>query len=130
MDIGRVDAPFYQVLVQFLGHALGERGDQYALVGVYALAYLFHQVVYLVQRRAYLDFGVEKSGGTWLLAQVKIPVYTNTRVTELLKDETGKIKGVKVELLGSEKTLKTKAVVLATGGFGASKQLLKRYRPE
>lgn len=66
----------------------------------------------------------------WLLAQVKIPVYTNTRVTELLKDETGKIKGVKVELLGSEKTLKTKAVVLATGGFGASKQLLKRYRPE
>lgn len=66
----------------------------------------------------------------WLLDQVKIPVYTNTKVTELLKAESGQIKGVKVEVLGEEKTLLTQAVILATGGFGASKQLIQRYRPE
>lgn len=66
----------------------------------------------------------------WLLDQVGVPIFTQTTVTELLKDDAGKVKGVNVQVAGEPKTIFAPAVILATGGFGASKQLLKRYRPD
>ena len=66
----------------------------------------------------------------WLLDQIKVPIFTQATVTELLKDDASKIKGVKVQIAGESKTIFAPAVILATGGFGASKQLLKRYRPD
>lgn len=66
----------------------------------------------------------------WLLDKVEVPIFTETKVTQLLKDDAGKIKGVKVIVDGEEKTIFSQAVILATGGFGASKELIKRYRPE
>ena len=54
------------------------------------------------------------------------------QVTELLTKD-GKISGVKVETKGKDKkdyTIDAKAVVLATGGFGANAKLISSLRPE
>lgn len=54
------------------------------------------------------------------------------QVTELLTKD-GKISGVKVETKGKDKkdyTIDAKAVVLATGGFGANAKLVSSLRPE
>lgn len=59
-----------------------------------------------------------------------IPVVHKTSVTELVQVD-GKICGVKViNQAGQEKTIVAKAVLLATGGFGAGKEIIAKYRPD
>lgn len=68
-----------------------------------------------------------------LTTQVKkqgVNIFTNARVTKLLQDSKGKVKGVVVDTDDGEKTIKAQAVLLATGGFGASKEIIKKYRPD
>ena len=68
-----------------------------------------------------------------LLKQVKaknIPVFNNTLVTKLLQNDEKQITGVEVTTEEGRKTIHAKAVLLATGGFGASKDLIKKYRPD
>ena len=64
MDVTCFDTIIHQVFSEFLGHALGERGDQRALVGLDALLNLFHEVVNLIGCGAHLDEGIEKSRRT------------------------------------------------------------------
>ncbi|MFT9202639.1 MAG: flavocytochrome c [Liquorilactobacillus satsumensis] len=65
------------------------------------------------------------------LQQQKIPLVTETTVTRLLRSTSGATQGVEVKFAdGTKKTLHSKVVVLATGGFGASKELLQKYRPD
>ena len=64
---------------------------------------------------------VEKAG---------VDIFTGARVTKLLQDRSGKVNGVEVETDDGVKTIKAKAVLLATGGFGASKEIIKKYRPD
>ena len=54
MDVGGLYVVVEQVFAQLLGHALGQRGDQHALLFLDALGYLLHQVVYLVLCRPHL----------------------------------------------------------------------------
>lgn len=68
-----------------------------------------------------------------LLAEVakqNIPVFNQTKVTKLLHDADGTVNGVEVEAQGQSKQIAAKAVILATGGFGASKKYMKRFRPD
>ncbi len=53
------------------------------------------------------------------------------RVVELLKspDKTS-VAGVKVHTDGGDYTIKSKAVILTTGGFGANPAMIMKYRPE
>ncbi len=65
-----------------------------------------------------------------LVEKAKIPVFNEVHADELVKDGD-KVDGVKVTLPdGSKKTITAKAVILATGGFGASKELIEKYRPD
>ena len=64
---------------------------------------------------------VEKAG---------VDIFTGARVTKLLQDRSGKVNGVEVETDDGVKTIKAKTVLLATGGFGASKEIIKKYRPD
>lgn len=68
-----------------------------------------------------------------LTTQVKkagVDIFTGAKVSKLLQDKSGKINGVEVETGDGVKTIKAKAVLLATGGFGASKDIIKKYRPD
>lgn len=65
-----------------------------------------------------------------VVAQEDIPVFNKTKVTELRRADDGRVNGVKVDADGITKIINTKAVILATGGFGASKEYIKRFRPD
>ena len=59
-----------------------------------------------------------------------IPVFNKVKVNKLLQDDEGKVIGVEANADGLIKTIHAKAVILATGGFGASKEYMKRFRPD
>lgn len=63
------------------------------------------------------------------LDEMGVPVMLNTRATELLMAD-GKIAGVKAEGEDANYTINAKAVILATGGFGASQDMVVKYRPD
>ena len=63
MDVGRVDAVLEQEGGEFFGHALGEGGDQRALVALQAEADFLHQVVNGIVRVAHLYLGVQQPRG-------------------------------------------------------------------
>ncbi len=55
----------------------------------------------------------------------------NTKAVELIKDENGVVTGVIAQgKTGNTITINAKAVILATGGFGANEELYTKYRPE
>ena len=52
----------------------------------------------------------------------------NNKVTDII-EENGKAAGVKVFANGGEYTIKSKAVIIASGGFGANPELIETYQP-
>ncbi|MFU1799723.1 flavocytochrome c [Lactiplantibacillus pentosus] len=69
---------------------------------------------------------------TELLKQVaaaKLPLFTDIKVDQLVQTD-GKITGVKATIANGAVTINAGAVLLATGGFGANKALLGKYRDD
>ena len=62
------------------------------------------------------------------IAKDEIPVFDNIKVTDLLLED-GHIAGVKADA-AKEVQIKAPSVILATGGFGAGKDLLAKYRSD
>ena len=63
--------------------------------------------------------------------ELGIPVITNMKAEELIKNKNGRVVGVKATMDGSEYTFNAKGgVVLATGGFGANPEMVKKYNPK
>lgn len=63
--------------------------------------------------------------------ELGIPVITNMKAEELIKDKDGRVVGVKATMHGEEYTFNAKGgVVLATGGFGANPEMVKKYNPK
>lgn len=63
--------------------------------------------------------------------ELGIPVITNMKAEELIKDKDGRVVGVKATMDGAEYTFNVKGgVVLATGGFGANPEMVKKYNPK
>ena len=63
--------------------------------------------------------------------ELGIPVITNMKAEELIKDKSGRVVGVKATMNGAEYTFNAKGgVVLATGGFGANPAMVKKYNPK
>ena len=58
-----------------------------------------------------------------------IDMRLNNRVTKILM-KNGKVSGVQVKTPKGMETINAKAVILATGGFGANHKMVERYRPE
>lgn len=63
------------------------------------------------------------------LEELNIPVYLETKATEIIVED-GIATGVKAESADTAYTVKAKAVILATGGFGANEELYTKYREE
>ncbi|MFV0352498.1 MAG: flavocytochrome c [Oscillospiraceae bacterium] len=65
------------------------------------------------------------------MAELNIPVLLNTTATSILVDETGAVSGITAtNANGQEITINCKAVVLATGGFGANSEMVVQYNPD
>lgn len=64
------------------------------------------------------------------LKEKRVPVFTNSKVSKLLTNGHHCITGVEVEQDGQLQTIHTKAVIVATGGFGANAKLISRLRPD
>lgn len=63
--------------------------------------------------------------------ELGIPVVTNMKAEELIKDKSGRVVGVKATMNGASYTFNAKGgVVLATGGFGANPEMVKKYNPK
>lgn len=59
----------------------------------------------------------------------EIPIFVNADVTEITQKD-GTVDGVKVKVEKKEKEIKSKAVVVTTGGFGANAEMLEKEKPE
>ena len=59
----------------------------------------------------------------------EIPLFVNADVTEITEKD-GQVTGVKVKVEGTEKEIKSKAVVVTTGGYGANPEMLEANKPE
>lgn len=65
-----------------------------------------------------------------LADKMGIPIITNMKAEELIKDKDGRVIGVKAVSNGKDYTFNAKGgVVLATGGFGANPEMVKKYNP-
>lgn len=62
------------------------------------------------------------------LEKMGVDIRTNSEVVKILKSE-GKITGVVVKSGDKEYTIHAKAVVMATGGFGANPEMVSKYNP-
>ncbi|MDO4937104.1 MAG: flavocytochrome c, partial [Sutterellaceae bacterium] len=63
--------------------------------------------------------------------ELGIPVITNMKAEEFIKDKSGRVVGVKASSHGETYTFNAKGgIVLATGGFGANPEMVKKYNPK
>lgn len=63
--------------------------------------------------------------------ELGVDIRTWNEATEILTDKEGKVSGVKVKNKDDkEYVINAKAVVVATGGFGANKEMVAEYREE
>ena len=63
--------------------------------------------------------------------ELGIPIITNMKAEDLTKDKSGRVVGVKATMNGASYTFNAKGgVVLATGGFGANPEMVKKYNPK
>ncbi|MDF7638995.1 flavocytochrome c [Lactobacillus sp. ESL0791] len=70
------------------------------------------------------------TGALKQIQKENIPVFNKAKVVKLIQDETKAVTGVEVETSAGTKRVAAKAVLLASGGFGASKEIIKKYRPD
>ena len=64
MHVIDLNARIKQMVGQVLGHALGQRGHQHALLAGNALANLVLKIVNLASDRTHIDLGIEQTGRT------------------------------------------------------------------
>lgn len=63
------------------------------------------------------------------LQKQDVPVFTGTKVDKLLTDQ-GRVSGIEVVRDGATQLIHARAVILATGGFGANAKLISTLRPD
>lgn len=64
------------------------------------------------------------------VAELGIPVLLNTKADAINVDENGNVTGVAVTGPNGSYTINAKAVVLATGGFGANAEMVEKYKAD
>lgn len=96
----------------------------------------FEMVFPLYPNQNPLTWHLIRGGGATLIKtlvdkceDLGIPLLRKTAGKKLLTDSSGKIKGIHISSKGKTFKIKAKAVVIATGGYGANKRLLKKYFP-
>lgn len=60
----------------------------------------------------------------------EIEIIYNTEAKEIIMNEDGSVAGIKAEGKDANYTINAKAVILATGGFGANEEMYTKYRED
>jgi len=75
--------------------------------------------------------------GSWVVdhlgercKKMGITLLTETRARKFLKDEKGKVTAVVADTNDGQLVINFKACIIAAGGYGANKELLKKYYPK
>lgn len=63
------------------------------------------------------------------IRELNVPVITDTEVTQILKDENGQVRGVKVRDIEREYTVYSDNVLICTGGYSGNKEMIRKYFP-
>ncbi|MBQ6112828.1 MAG: flavocytochrome c, partial [Synergistaceae bacterium] len=63
-------------------------------------------------------------------ARSNITMLMETTAKSIMTDKDGKVSGIEAESKGAKITVNAKAVILATGGFGANLKMVARLKPE
>jgi len=58
-----------------------------------------------------------------------VKILYSSRAKKILKDRSGKVTGLVVETEGKEVTIQAKYIIIASGGYGGNKKMLKKYAP-
>ena len=58
-----------------------------------------------------------------------VQIYSKCKANKIVLDKTGRVAGVTVDYNGKEIQINAKSVIIATGGYGGNKELLKKYHP-
>lgn len=72
---------------------------------------------------------IVKTLGNKAKTSSSLQIYTDSEVISLTTDQKGTVNGVVVVIDGREYKVKAKAVILATGGFGANNEMAASYVP-
>ena len=107
MHVVDLNASVEQVIGQILGHALGERGHQHALLAHHALANLVLKIVNLASDRTHIDLGVEQAGRTNVLANPQLIVARRGRNIDELGDPRLKLIETKRAVIECRRQTKT-----------------------
>ncbi|MDF2532260.1 MAG: fumarate reductase/succinate dehydrogenase flavoprotein domain protein [Clostridia bacterium] len=109
-------------LVDYVGH-------EYAAIAGFGLD--------PVQRLHFAKSDATINGGTTLIQNIEkfatgkgIQIMLETPAKELLTDSNGNVVGVVAESKDGKVTIHAKKVIIASGGFAKSEELLKRFIPE
>jgi fumarate reductase flavoprotein subunit len=62
-------------------------------------------------------------------ADLGVKIISNTAVKSILTDKDGKVNGVSATRAGKQIRVSAKGVIIATGGFGGSKEMIERFFP-
>lgn len=64
------------------------------------------------------------------LEELNVPVLLETKAESILVNESGEVRGVTATNADGEITINCKAVIVATGGFGANTEMVVKYKPD
>jgi fumarate reductase flavoprotein subunit len=57
-------------------------------------------------------------------------VFVNCPAEKIVLGAGGEVAGIRVSLNGESRTIKTKSIIIATGGYSGNQEMLKKYYPE
>lgn len=126
---GQVD----EEMVKFVANNINDALDLFISMGVDYNENLILQSGTATINRAHMPSGAGAMLCDALVSEVNklgVEILTDTEATSLITDENGTVVGVKANTNNGTLTVNAKAVVLATGGYGASQDMLALYSPE
>ena len=62
--------------------------------------------------------------------KIGVEIFTCTPAKEIIRGEDGRVEGVLADRETKEFVISTRSVVIATGGFGGNKEMLRKYSPK
>jgi len=91
---------------------------------------------FLIREQRHKVYHVPKGEGLQMIKtlsknceDLNVRILRQTRVKSILRGKKGNLSGIVADSKGKELLIKARSAIIATGGYGANKELLERYYP-